>query len=291
MYYNGLNEATQLVIGASANGALLSKPYAEAFDTPKIISSNKHQWSKSRVASAKTSKRLADDDVVADLNSKISMLVDIMMKNITQHDAEVSKATSQAASLRNMEVEIGKLATELKSGPRTILTSKIPEKMKNSGSFIIPVAIGGQKIRQTLYDLGASINLMPMSIYKKLGIGEARPTMVTLQLASRSITHPEGQIQDVLVEVDKFTFPTDFIILDYDANKEVPIINGRPFLATGRALVDVHKGKVTMRVKYHEIQFSVYDSTKYLAEAEECPVLIILDETLIDILSSKAMLG
>ncbi|XP_022151681.1 uncharacterized protein LOC111019597 [Momordica charantia] len=130
----------------------------------------------------------------------------------------------------------------------TVLTSKILAKMKDPRSFTIPVSIGGQQLGVALCDLGANINHMPLSIYK-LGIGEARPTTVTLQLADRSITHPEGKIEDVLVQVDKFIFPADLIILDYDADKEVPIILGRPFLATGRALVDVHKGELTMRVQ------------------------------------------
>ncbi|XP_022158977.1 uncharacterized protein LOC111025423 [Momordica charantia] len=130
-----------------------------------------------------------------------------------------------------------------------ILTSKILAKMKDPGSFTIPVSVGRQQIGLTLCDLGASINLMPLFIYNKLGIGEARPTTETLHFADRSITHPKGKIEDILVQVDKFIFPADFIILDYDADKEVPIILGRPFLAIGRALVDVHKGELTMRVQ------------------------------------------
>ncbi|XP_022148332.1 uncharacterized protein LOC111017013 [Momordica charantia] len=130
-----------------------------------------------------------------------------------------------------------------------IHTSKITAKMKDPRYFTIPVSIGGQKIGLALCDLGASINLMPLSIYNKLGIGEARPTTVTLQLADRSITHLERKIEDVLVQVDKFIFPADFIILDYDVDKELPIILVRPFLATGRALVDIHKGELTMRVQ------------------------------------------
>ena len=99
-----------------------------------------------------------------------------------------------------------------------------------------------------LCDLGANINLMPMSVFKQLGIGEVIPTTVTLQLADRSLTHPDGKIEDVLVRVDKFIFPTDLIVLDYEADREVPIILGRPFLATGRTLIDVQKGELTMRV-------------------------------------------
>ena len=120
-----------------------------------------------------------------------------------------------------------------------ILKNKLPPKLKDPGSFTIPCSIGNQYFGKALCDLGASINLMPMSIFKKLGIGEARPTTVTLQLADRSLAHPEGKIEDVLVRVDKFIFPADFIVLDYEADKDVPIILGRPFLATGRTLTDV----------------------------------------------------
>ena len=112
-------------------------------------------------------------------------------------------------------------------------------RIKDLGSFTIPYAIGDAVFEKALCDLGASINLMPMSIIKKLNLGEARPTTVTLQLVDRSLTHLCDIIKDVLVKVDKFIFPVDFIILDMEEDKEVPIILKRPFLATRRALIDV----------------------------------------------------
>ncbi|XP_038882360.1 uncharacterized protein LOC120073624 [Benincasa hispida] len=117
----------------------------------------------------------------------------------------------------------------------------LQHSLQNEGSREFHTALldRGKEVGNALCDLGASINLMPLSIFKKLNIGKARPTTVTLQLADRSITHPEGKIEDVLVQVDKFIFPADFIILDYEADREVPIILGRPFLAIGRALINV----------------------------------------------------
>ncbi|XP_022157944.1 uncharacterized protein LOC111024544 [Momordica charantia] len=94
-----------------------------------------------------------------------------------------------------------------------ILTSKILAKMKDLGSFTIPVSIGGQEIGLALCDLGAIINLMPLSIYNKLGIGETRPTTVTLQLVDRSITHPEGKIEDVLKLVADLPMEKDQMLL------------------------------------------------------------------------------
>ncbi|XP_062114095.1 uncharacterized protein LOC133825123 [Humulus lupulus] len=117
------------------------------------------------------------------------------------------------------------------------LQEKLPPKLKDPGSFTIPCTIGN--IGMALCDLGASITLMPMSVFKQLGIGEVRTTTVTLQLADRSLAHPDGKIEDVLVRVDKFIVSADFIMLDYEVDREVPIIMGRPFLAIGRTLIDV----------------------------------------------------
>ncbi|KAL5555585.1 hypothetical protein UlMin_037821 [Ulmus minor] len=158
-----------------------------------------------------------------------------------------------------------------------VLQNKLPPKLKDPGSFTIPCSIGNQYFGKALCDLGASINLMPMSIFKKLGIGEARPTTVSLQLADRSIAHPEGKIEDVLVKVDKFIFPVDFIVLDYDADLEVPIILGRPFLATGRTLIDVQNGELTMRVQEEHVTFNVFQSMKFPNDMEECSVISLAD--------------
>ncbi|KAL5555212.1 hypothetical protein UlMin_037448 [Ulmus minor] len=129
-----------------------------------------------------------------------------------------------------------------------LLQTKTPPKLKDPGSFTIPCSIGNTYCGRALCYLGASTNLMPMSVFKQLGIGDAHPTTVTLQLADRSFAHPEGKIEDVLIQVDKFVFLVDFIILDFEVDREVPIILGRPFLATGRTLIDVQKGELTMRV-------------------------------------------
>ena len=118
---------------------------------------------------------------------------------------------------------------------------------------------------------------MPMSIFKKLRIGEARPTTVSLQLADRSIAQPEGKIEDVLVKVDKFIFPVDFIIMDFEADVEVPIILGRPFLATGRALIDVNNGELIMRVQDEKVTFNVFQAMKFLNDVEECSTMSLVD--------------
>ena len=127
-------------------------------------------------------------------------------------------------------------------------------------------------------DLGAIINLMPMLVFKQLGIGEAHPTTVTLQLVDSSFALPEGKIEDVLIRVEKFVFPVDFIILDFEVDREVPIILGRPFLAAGKTLIDVQKGELTMRVNDQEVTFNVFNALTYIDEgSEDCSFVRTID--------------
>ncbi|KAL4385988.1 hypothetical protein GQ457_09G017520 [Hibiscus cannabinus] len=114
-----------------------------------------------------------------------------------------------------------------------LMHNKVPAKKTDPGSFTIECFIGHNYPTKALCDHGASINLMPKSVFQRLGIGEAKPTTVMLQLADHSYVQPEGKIEDVLVQVDKFIFPADFLILDCETNTDAPIILGRSFLATG----------------------------------------------------------
>ncbi|XP_027337033.1 uncharacterized protein LOC113850656 [Abrus precatorius] len=123
-----------------------------------------------------------------------------------------------------------------------ILKRKLPQKLKDPGSFNIPCEIGNCTVGRALCDLGASINLMPLAVLKKLG------TNITLQLADKSYTYPYGVVEDLLVKIDKFIFPADFVILDMEVDANIPLILGRAFLATGRALIDVQKGELMLRV-------------------------------------------
>ena len=135
-----------------------------------------------------------------------------------------------------------------------ILQRKLPQKLKDPGSFTIPCTIGNAIFERALCDLGASINLMPLSIFKRLGLGEARPTTVTLHLADRSLKHPRGIIEDVLVKVDKFIFPADFIVLWSLAD-----LKGiRPSMCMHRILLeDGHKPSVEAQRRLNPIMKEV----------------------------------
>ncbi|XP_060202684.1 uncharacterized protein LOC132631102 [Lycium barbarum] len=126
--------------------------------------------------------------------------------------------------------------------------NKIPPKLKDSGIFTISITIGNIEVGLAFCDLGASITLMPTFMFRTLGLGEPRPTTVTLQLADRSLEYPDSIIEDVLVKVGPFILPIDFIILDYKADKNVLLIMGKGFLATVNAVIRVRDGKMSMTV-------------------------------------------
>ncbi|PON44674.1 Aspartic peptidase domain containing protein [Trema orientale] len=158
-----------------------------------------------------------------------------------------------------------------------ILQRKLPQKLKDPGSFTIPCTIGSFTFEKAFCDLGANISLMPLSVFKKLGLSEVKRTTITLQMADRSLTYPKGTIEDVLVKVDKFIFPVDFVVLDMEEDREIPIILGRPFLTTGKALIDVHSGKLTLWVNDEEVQFNLYHTLKFPNEVHSCNRLDVLD--------------
>ncbi|XP_021996281.1 uncharacterized protein LOC110893482 [Helianthus annuus] len=149
------------------------------------------------------------------------------------------------------------------------LLNKLPQKKIDPGSFTIPCSIGGSLISNAIADLGASINLMSASMFNRLLLGNPHPTRMSVQLADRSVKYTQGVIENLLVKVGELVFSADFVILDIEEDTEIPLILGRPFLATARAMVDMRNEKLTLRVGEKEIKFEVGqraedDPVKYL---------------------------
>nr|GEV91080.1 reverse transcriptase domain-containing protein [Tanacetum cinerariifolium] len=119
---------------------------------------------------------------------------------------------------------------------------------RDPGKFLIPCDFPGMAECLALADLGASINLMPFSVWKRLSLPDLTPTCMTLELADRSISHPVGVAENVYVKVGSFHFLADFIVVDFDADPRVPLILGRSFLKTGRALIDVFEEAITFNL-------------------------------------------
>ncbi|GJR66699.1 reverse transcriptase domain-containing protein [Tanacetum coccineum] len=144
----------------------------------------------------------------------------------------------------------------------TMILKKLPEKLGDPGKFLIPCDFPRMDVCHALADLGASINLMPLSIWKKLSLPELTQTRMTLELADRSITHPKGVVEDVFVKVRSFHFPTDFVVVDFEVDPRVPLILGRSFLRTDHALIDVYEGELILRDGNEQIIFHVNGTTK-----------------------------
>ncbi|GJZ64995.1 reverse transcriptase domain-containing protein [Tanacetum coccineum] len=136
-----------------------------------------------------------------------------------------------------------------------VILKKLPEKLGDPGRFLIPCDFGEFDNYLALADLGASINLMPLSIWKKLGLPDLTSTRMVLELADRTISKPLGIAENVFVKVGKFYFPVDFVILDFVADPRVPLILGRPFLRTARVLIDVHGEELVIRDGMERIVF------------------------------------
>ncbi|GJT96733.1 reverse transcriptase domain-containing protein [Tanacetum coccineum] len=172
-----------------------------------------------------------------------------------------------APTIRNLLMNKEKLLElakiPLNENCSAMLLKKLPKKLGDPGKFLIPCNFPGMDVCHALADLGASINLMPLSIWKKLSLPELTPTRMTLELADRSITHPKGLAEDVYVKVGKFHFPTDFVVVDFEADPRVPLILGRSFLRTGRALIDVYGEEITLRVDNEAITFNLDQTTRY----------------------------
>ncbi|KAM0022394.1 putative nucleotidyltransferase, Ribonuclease H [Helianthus debilis subsp. tardiflorus] len=154
---------------------------------------------------------------------------------------------------------IGELSNiPLTGGCSAVVLNKLPEKLTDPGTFTIPCFFGGATTpSHALADLGASINLMPFSLYERLGLGELTPTRMSLSLADRSVKYPRGVVENLLVKVDRFVFPVDFVVLDMEADERVPIILGRPFFRTAKAIIDVFDGKISLRAGDEVVTFEI----------------------------------
>ncbi|RYR73621.1 hypothetical protein Ahy_A02g008052 [Arachis hypogaea] len=139
-----------------------------------------------------------------------------------------------------------------------LIKKDIASKKTDPGSFHIPCIIGETKIDRGFCDLGASINVMPLTLMKRLQLNEVRFTDVIIQLADKTQKQAEGVVENVLVKVGNYFFPTDFVILDMEESYLHPIILGRPFLATARALIDVEQGELILRIHDEQLIFHVF---------------------------------
>ncbi|GJU31720.1 reverse transcriptase domain-containing protein [Tanacetum coccineum] len=166
-------------------------------------------------------------------------------------------ASTLKALIRNKE-KLSKMArTPLNEHCSAVILNKLPEKLSDPGRFLIPCKFPGMDECLALADLGASINLMPFSVWKKINLPNLTPVFMTLELPDRSISRPIGIAKDVNVKVGVFQFPANFVVVDFEPNPRVPQILGRRFLKTSRALIDMHEGELTLRVGNEAITYNL----------------------------------
>ncbi|XP_058756799.1 uncharacterized protein LOC131630022 [Vicia villosa] len=166
---------------------------------------------------------------------------------------------------------------------------KILIKKKDRGAVTIPCTIGDRSFKKALIDLCASVSLMPLSIYKKLELGEVQDTRMTLQFADHSMKRPYGIATDVLVKIDKFVFPVDFVVLEMLEDEEIPLILGRPFLETGRCMIDIEEGTMTLKVYDKELKINVRDAMKFIDEDGTSKSVEVLDTVFIQYVENKML--
>ncbi|XP_057985298.1 uncharacterized protein LOC131170255 [Hevea brasiliensis] len=171
------------------------------------------------------------------MSSYIKFLKEILSKNRRPKDYETVALTEECCA---------------------ILQNKLPPKLKDPGSFFILCLIGNINIDKALYDLRANVSLIPLSICRKLNVRELRPTTISLQLADRSIKYLVGILENILIKVGKFFIPLDFVVQEIEEDIQIPIILGRPFLATAGAIIDVKNGLLTLKVGDEKVEFNLF---------------------------------
>ncbi|GKD97966.1 retrovirus-related pol polyprotein from transposon TNT 1-94, partial [Tanacetum coccineum] len=160
-----------------------------------------------------------------------------------------------------------------------ISQNKLPPKEKDHGSFILLCVIGDTTVSNALVDLGASISVMPFSIFKRLGMGNPKPINMMIEMVDRSMQSLKGIVENVLVKIHNFIFPVDFVILDIIEDDKVPIILGRPMLVTAHAKIDVFGKNVSLEIGTERIVFNANKGTHSLIVS---PICIINDYQVID---------
>ncbi|GKC77868.1 reverse transcriptase domain-containing protein, partial [Tanacetum coccineum] len=200
--------------------------------------------------------KVRENDKPSAQHSRVLKMFKQLLLEIGLKDALVKmpKFNKWLSSLLRNKEKLEEIAiTTVNAECSAIIMNKVPKKLEDPRKFLIPCALQELNRTSALADSGASINLLPHSIYKKLKLEALTPTHMTLELANRSITHPMGIAEDVVVRIDGFTFLADFVVVNFELDPRVPIILGRPFLRTAKALIDLYEEALTLRVGKEEL--------------------------------------
>ncbi|KAM1104808.1 hypothetical protein ACFX19_013341 [Malus domestica] len=229
-----------------------------------------------------TKKEEAEKDILKTFR-KVQVNIPLLdaIKQVPRYAKFLKELCTTRKGISNKEV------VQVSENVSAVLQRKLPPKCKDPGSFTIPCVIGNTKFEHAMLDLGASINVMPYSIYASMNLGELKNDGVIIQLADRSNAYPKGVLEDVLVQVDNLIFPADFYVLEMEDSPNVtplPILLGRPFMKTARTKIDVFKGTLTMEFDGEIINFNISEAMKFPKDDHSCFSIDILDELALDYL-------
>ncbi|GJX06877.1 reverse transcriptase domain-containing protein [Tanacetum coccineum] len=254
------NNVPPLVVQPSPDSTKLP-PASTSY--PKIPEPNPHQPSIPYLSRLNKEKLQGKDDI--QIHSFLQMFkkihFNISFSEALAHMPKFEKMVKDLLTNKEKLLEIAN--TPMNENCSAVILKKLPKKLGDTGRFLIPCEFYGLESCMALADLGASINLMSLSVWKTLSLPKLSTTRMTLELATRTIIVPEGIAKDVFVRVGKFTFPANFVVVDYEVDPRVPLILGRPFLRTDHALDDVHGEKLTLRVGDEELIFNVESASKH----------------------------
>ncbi|XP_068309734.1 uncharacterized protein [Pyrus communis] len=307
-FYEGLCGTDHVMLDAASGGAFMDKTPTNAKALLKNIAGNTRQFGGrdelplKKVNEVMVAPKQKTDKAIENLERQMSQLASLMGQqhqpgrlpsqtvvnpNAEQMNVVTLRSGKEVFEQPRMQKRTTKDTNEQdeastkteKSLKDTELNKKdsdkrkLPSKLKDAGNFTIPCVIGGKEFGRALCDLGASINLMPYSVYESLNLGDLKETKVVIQLAYRSNRYPKGLLEDVLVQVNELIFPADFFVLEMEHDPmptALPLILGRPFLRTTCTKIDVYDGTLTMEIDGESVKFKIFDAMRYPNDFESC---------------------
>ncbi|XP_075481081.1 uncharacterized protein LOC142521777 [Primulina tabacum] len=308
LFYNGLNGQTRGTVDAAAGGTIFVKSPEQAYDLLEQMTINSYQWPSERSGVKRTAGVYAVDPITSLTAQVFALTTQIAAMNKCKavtlrsgKELEVQSPKERVESEKTVEegeTEGSKAEVEVEQPPVFKPTLPYPQrfKKKNLDNQFAKLLEIFKQIHINI-PFADALDQMPnyakfikdvMSKKRKLQEFETvklteewnwslERSNQTLQLADRSLTYPRGIVEDVLVKVDKFIFPADFVILDMEEDHDAPLIVGKPFLGTGSALIDVHKGELTLRVGGEAVIFNIYHAMKGSNEVSTCKSIDVID--------------
>ncbi|CAA0819097.1 Unknown protein, partial [Striga hermonthica] len=305
-FYDSLHQNLQYMVDNAAGGDIWAGTAEEMMDIFEALSSNSSQKS-SRGKRAVVNEASPRQDMMAHQIAKLTEQMRLMNARTMQPVQTMAVDTCGACGAQGHRSEVCPSAFDQDLGEQyanDLVTKKrksgdgekvvvyetasamqhdLHKKERDPGGFMIKIALGNGKEASGKLDLGAGINLMPFSIFQRLGLGDLRPTRMCLQLADRSIRYPKGVVEDVLVRVGRLIVPVDFVVLDvgdvHENGKDHTILLGQPFMATTNTLIDVKNGTLNMTVLGESVSIYVREATSGPSAnyVEECAFIDVSD--------------